>query len=329
MYSAPPPPRRKTSSPITVPYVIHFATRLHHEYDPLTLHKSQSVPMGIQEGIKYRVKGLWEDINDVRTSLILSMGYEGVYYWDRNINFGDLLSPAIFDYFDIPHIHSPPHLADVASTGSILGHLPDDFDGRIVGSGFIEAGPPVSLPLSDVVSLRGHLSNKRLSHKSPSFLGDPGLLVSDLYDYTKRSKYTLGVIPNIADKGLDVVREIDDSHDSIKIIDVQRSPDMVLRDISDCENTISSSLHGIIASHSLGIPSAWAKLSDNVVGGSYKFRDYFSIYNETPTKVDIYKMDIAEVIRRTEVPDITILEETKAKYRDVFNHYSSSLETFM
>jgi hypothetical protein len=60
------------------------------------------------------------------------------------------------------------------------------------------------------------------------------------------------------------------------VIDVRREPEAVFRDVAACESILSSSLHGLITADSFRIPSAWAGLSDKVIGDGFKFRDYFS-----------------------------------------------------
>ena len=51
---------------------------------------------------------------------------------------------------------------------------------------------------------------------------------------------------------------------------------------------ISSSLHGLIASDSLGIPNMRFVASDKIIGGDYKYNDYYSSYGiNQPVKFDL------------------------------------------
>ena len=71
---------------------------------------------------------------------------------------------------------------------------------------------------------------------------------------------------------------MDDDKD-IKIIDVTEPIQSVIKDILECEMTISSSLHGIIVSHAYNIKCMWIKITDNIGGGTFKFRDYYGSLN--------------------------------------------------
>ena len=43
-----------------------------------------------------------------------------------------------------------------------------------------------------------------------------------------------------------------------------------------CAYIVSSSLHGICVAEAYGIPAVWVRLADNIVGGEFKFRDYYA-----------------------------------------------------
>ena len=68
------------------------------------------------------------------------------------------------------------------------------------------------------------------------------------------------------------------SKNQIHLISFQNYGDWhnVIDQIKSCENIISSSLHGLIVSDAYGIPNVWIKISDNINGGEFKFKDYFS-----------------------------------------------------
>ena len=63
--------------------------------------------------------------------------------------------------------------------------------------------------------------------------------------------------------------------EDVKIIDVTEPIQIVIKDILECEMTISSSLHGIIVSHAYNVRSMWIKLTNKIGGGFFKYRDYY------------------------------------------------------
>jgi len=154
------------------------------------------------------------------------------------------------------------------------------------GAGFIEEpdlGRQKLLRRLDVRACRGlHTLNllKKINGAKVSentVTADPGLLAGRLTDTSDIvKKYALGVIPHYVDKNNPLLSKIDVKDSTI--LDIQQSPETFIKTIAQCENVISSSLHGLIAADSLGIPSVRMILSDNIHGGDFKFNDYYSAF---------------------------------------------------
>ncbi|NLF84303.1 MAG: hypothetical protein GX568_10050 [Candidatus Gastranaerophilales bacterium] len=45
---------------------------------------------------------------------------------------------------------------------------------------------------------------------------------------------------------------------------------------------MSTAMHGLIVANSFDIPSIWITASDKIEGGTYKYKDYYSIYDIEP-----------------------------------------------
>jgi hypothetical protein len=198
-------------------------------------------------------------------------------YWSSYPNFGDLLTPAILlRYGFAPEISKDPGAAHLVSTGSLLQWVPENFAGIILGTGLI-ADTPRRFPAATVLAVRGALTARLIGAPDDVVLADPGLLASTFFKRPPAKKHVLGLIPHYVDIDNPVVSALARIHPrEIKVIDVRREPEAVFRDVAACESILSSSLHGLITADSFRIPSAWAGLSDKVIGDGFKFRDYFS-----------------------------------------------------
>ena len=68
----------------------------------------------------------------------------------------------------------------------------------------------------------------------------------------------------------------DKESEGVKVINVLgEDVNSFVDQILECEVILSSSLHGIICGDAYGVPSYWIKLSDDVLGNGFKFKDYF------------------------------------------------------
>ena len=118
----------------------------------------------------------------------------------------------------------------------------------------------------------------KLGINCPKRYGDIGLILPYFYYPEVKKKYKLGIIPHYIDK--EKFNEIYIKNDNnVKIIDVTQSIQTVIKDILECENTISSSLHGIIVSHAYNVKCMWIKLTNKIGGKFFKYRDYYGSLN--------------------------------------------------
>ena len=157
----------------------------------------------------------------------------------------------------------------------------------VYGSGFIEDIPMTLYPVRrlDVRAVRGYktleklksFKNKNIKISKDVVIGDPGLLSKYFIDVSNvKKKYDLGIIPHYVDKNNPLLNKIKVKNSII--IDIQQNPEVFLYKIAECKNIISSAMHGLIAADSLNIPNVRMILSDKIIGGDYKFDDYYSAF---------------------------------------------------
>lgn len=254
--------------------------------------------------------------------------YVAVGYYNV-MNFGDLLTPDIFSHFGLRSIHCPRFKnADVIGVGSILHMLPSDYKGYILGSGLINPASARIFPKATIPLVRGHLTRQLCSLPEHISVGDPGLIADTIYkkNLSVNKSWDIGVIPHYrdwADTRLNKLLKYD--QDSIHLIDVKRKPREVIHDISKCRYIVSSSLHGLVIADSLGIPNSWIKVSEKLIGGSFKFDDYYSCFGVKRTPTDIQQVDDFLQFKETasSLP-MSLLEETKANILESFQAFCSN-----
>ncbi|NBL64836.1 polysaccharide pyruvyl transferase family protein [Flavobacterium sp. NST-5] len=159
------------------------------------------------------------------------------------------------------------------TAGSILSQV----NGKctVWGSGIITKDHPVKPAIFTAV--RGPQTRKHLisqGYNVPEIYGDPALLLPLYHNPKIDKKYKVGIIPHYVD--YKTICNLYANSPHIKVIDLMtNNVESVCNEILECENIISSSLHGVIVPHAYGIPAVYVKFSDKIFGDGIKYQDYF------------------------------------------------------
>ncbi|CAM3634902.1 polysaccharide pyruvyl transferase family protein [Isoptericola cucumis] len=243
-----------------------------------------------------------------------------VFWWrwlhPVETNFGDELSAPLLERLTGRRVRwSPLPDADLVAAGSILTHIrekPARYP-EFWGTGFLW---PYEDPIPAEVrprAVRGRLTAGHFPAelRSTLALGDPGILAHLFLDGPVRKKYAVGIVPHFRDAQHPLVRELSTRSD-VRIIDIGWTPEEVTREIASCDVVLSSSLHGLIVSDSVGVPSIHLRLNESVGGpvqgpvhGLFKYRDYYSAFPGSRPHRPWYAPDVAglptaEIRRRVE-----------------------------
>ena len=192
-------------------------------------------------------------------------------YWYKSRNFGDTLTPIILEHFlgvKVELAERNEH-GKLLAVGSILPALRRK--DIVWGSGYnreIRIRQPEG---SIFLAVRGPKTRSMIIGNVPEVYGDPAILMPDIYQPKELPRHEVGFVPHYVDKeSKDLLRNKDRF-----IIDIMQDPFKTIDEICSCDLIVSSSLHGIIAAEAYGIPAVWIKLSDEIIGGNFKFNDYF------------------------------------------------------
>ena len=215
-----------------------------------------------------------------------------MFYYSRVTNFGDILNVYMVEKLSnkkaLPIDPKSFNFKNYFVIGSVFSGVNNK--SIVWGTGIMFAHSKINHKSIKVHAVRGPKTRELLLKSNiscPEVYGDPALLLPKLYAPKITKKYKLGVIPHYVDKNDPWVKSLA-SNDSIKIIDIQNSDvESFVDELLECENIISSSLHGVIVGDTYGIPSMWAELSNKVAGSGFKFLDYFESVKRDATKAKL------------------------------------------
>jgi hypothetical protein len=190
-------------------------------------------------------------------------------------NLGDDISPYILSKLTrrAVEIYCENRKVVLFSVGSILDKV--KFSSQIVwGSGFMHSESKVVQ--SNVFAVRGPLSLKKLDLIKPIPVGDPVLLMPEIYKAIKTNEFKIGIIPHYIDQKTFIQRFKQDCSSEFLVLNIMTNKfEEFIDQMCRCEFVVSSSLHGLILAHAYGIPAIWIEMSQKVIGHGFKFFDYF------------------------------------------------------
>lgn len=232
--------------------------------------------------------------------------------WHISNNFGDALSIYLakkLSGLDTLNTDENPDIQHYQVTGSILSLA--NKNSLVWGTGFVNKKLSFIYRPKKIFMVRGEYSLERcrqLGVRGDIVLGDPGYVISRLYKPQDTPKtYKLGVIPHWIDYNF--CKLLFHNREDIAVIDLL-NPDVesIIDKIISCEKCISSSLHGLVVSHSFDIPCMHVTFSDHKInsgsikfsipGDGIKYLDYFSsvkIKEYLPRKIS-HLEDLDEII---------------------------------
>lgn len=163
--------------------------------------------------------------------------------------------------------------------GSIIHHA--NRNTVIWGSGLQEPLRLREKPMK-ICAVRGPMTRQALLDQGlecPEIYGDPALLLPRIYSPEDRPKsYKLGVASHIKDVRSPLFDKYRNDP-SVKFISMRAHGLGLIDEFLECENIISTSLHGLVIADAYQIPTLWIKVSNLIPGNDFKFHDYHASIN--------------------------------------------------
>lgn len=240
-----------------------------------------------------------------------------LYYSDFSKNWGDFVNPFLLKQLSDKKVISVKRIFNISDKEVLYGIgsiLKNDLKNSIIwGSGFIK--PPLNKKIiapNKILALRGKLTAAVFEKQGivhDHIYGDPALLFPEIYKPKKNIKFKLGIIPHYTEVDKFLSSEFLIKNKDICIISPMVKDNNfldIIDKIHQCENIMSSSLHGLILADSYQLPSLRFKFKkNNIIGGDFKFDDYYSGVgintHYTHTFENVNHLDIDEILEKAEL----------------------------
>lgn len=212
-------------------------------------------------------------------------------------NFGDALSPLIVEAASgRPVRFAARPFAEAVAIGSILEGMAKETLNRrlllrfrpvlVLGAGCIAEGRAFAPGLFRAPLLRGPKTRPRVPGAEAAPMADPGLFASELLRARPARRGGWAIAPHIAHKSAPIFAKIIERTPNAVLLDLNAPPEETLAAMAGCDAVASSSLHGLVAADSLGLPSLRIRMGSALIGGDFKFEDYAGGLGRALTTVD-------------------------------------------
>ena len=196
--------------------------------------------------------------------------------WFESKNFGDAINPTLIKFLSGKNVINTTKNDYYLCIGSILSYA--NKNSTVWGAGFISEDDKINEQPKKIYAVRGPKTKQQLIRQGfncPKVYGDPVLLLPKFYNPKNIKKiYKYGIIPHYAEWDMqqwDIHRLA-----GALLIDITADWKTVVNSILSCESIASSALHGLILAEAYNIPYVWIKPSDRIIGGEFKFKDFFA-----------------------------------------------------
>ena len=240
-------------------------------------------------------------------------------YFIRIPNVGDLINPPLVTALaGVPTVHSRGGGGHLLAIGSMMRSATPA--SHVWGTGVMHPDLGVGQAAADRIhARRGKRSFEALRGAGVAVrdipFGDPGFLAPKLLGVRRsaRPACRLGIVPHYTDREHPGFRKLGYRR-GVRVLDVHWDPLRFLHEMADCEAVVSSSLHGLVFAEALGIPNLWVTAGDDIVGGSFKYEDWFSTMRRAQADPVVLAegMEVEELVGRACLHDSLIDEAALA-----------------
>ena len=240
---------------------------------------------------------------------------------DINVFFLEKISGLKVKAKNLSYVYQKLPLKAYSCIGSIIG-ISKVRNVEIWGSGLISDDSNLQVMPQKIHSVRGALTRQELLRRGiecPAIYGDPALLISRYFRPSFEKRYNVGIIPHYKDEDNIVLKSFLNKHPEILVIRMRDYEDWldIPRQICSCRRIISSSLHGLIMADSYRVPNVWVRFSDEIIGGNFKYLDYFSSVGRDEIAPYVIKgeADIEKIISRN---NFSLAQNNRIDYKRIF-----------